>query len=276
MTMAEHHFDIDIAEKYGVNAAIILNNMYFWIKKNEANNVNFYDGCYWTYNSVKAFCDLFPYLSKSQITTALKKLESAGVIKTGNYNKSAYDRTTWYAFTEMGNELLGIADSKNKKSISDFNEMDFENIENGKSENSKPIPYENPNIKQLVEEVVLLYNSICVSFSKVQKISDRRVKAIKEILKQYNVDDIQKVFTNAENSDFLKGNNDRNWKADFDWLIDDEHFLRVLEDKYIDRNPKQQPQQSLDPKISYKGKKREDMTPEELEAAWNESWDDDV
>ena len=276
MTMAEHHFDIDIAEKYGVNAAIILNNMYFWIKKNEANNVNFYDGCYWTYNSVKAFCDLFPYLSKSQITTALKKLESAGVIKTGNYNKSAYDRTTWYAFTEMGNELLGIADSKNKKSISDFNEMDFENIENGKSENSKPIPYENPNIKQLVEEVVLLYNSICVSFSKVQKISDRRVKAIKGILKQYNVDDIQKVFTNAENSDFLKGNNDRNWKADFDWLIDDEHFLRVLEDKYIDRNPKQQPQQSLDPKISYKGKKREDMTPEELEAAWNESWDDDV
>ena len=276
MTMAEHHFDIDIAEKYGVNAAIILNNMYFWIKKNEANNVNFYDGCYWTYNSVKAFCDLFPYLSKSQITTALKKLESAGVIKTGNYNKSAYDRTTWYAFTEMGNELLGIADSKNKKSISDFNEMDFENIENGKSENSKPIPYENPNIKQLVEEVVLLYNSICVSFSKVQKISDRRVKAIKGILKQYNVDDIQKVFTNAENSDFLKGNNDRNWKADFDWLIDDEHFLRVLEDKYIDRNPKQQPQQSLDPKISYKGKKREDMTPEELDAAWNESWDDDV
>lgn len=276
MTMAEHHFDIDIAEKYGVNAAIILNNMYFWIKKNEANNVNFYDGCYWTYNSVKAFCDLFPYLSKSQITTALKKLESAGVIKTGNYNKSAYDRTTWYAFTEMGNELLGIADNKNKKSISDFNEMDSENIENGKSENSKPIPYENPNIKQLVEEVVLLYNSICVSFSKVQKISDRRVKAIKGILKQYNVDDIQKVFTNAENSDFLKGNNDRNWKADFDWLIDDEHFLRVLEDKYIDRSQKQKPQQSLDPKISYKGKKREDMTPEELEAAWNESWDDDV
>lgn len=232
MTMAEHHFDIDIAEKYGVNAAIILNNMYFWIKKNEANNVNFYDGCYWTYNSVKAFCDLFPYLSKSQITTALKRLEAAGVIKTGNYNKSAYDRTTWYAFTEMGNELLGIADGKNKKSISDFYEMDSENNENGKSENSKPIPYENPNVKPLVEEVVLLYNSICVSYPKVQKISERRKTAIKARLKDYTIDEFKKAFTNAENSDFLRGKNNRGWRADFDWLMNENNLAKALEGNY--------------------------------------------
>lgn len=230
--MAEHHFDIDIAEKYGVNAAIILDNMYFWIKKNEANNVNFYDGCYWTYNSVKAFCELFPYLSKSQITTALKKLEAAGVIKTGNYNKSAYDRTTWYAFTEMGNKLLGIANNKNQKSISDFNEMDYKNNENGNSKNSQPIPDNNPDINPLVEEVVQLYNSICVSFPKVQKISERRKTAIKARLKEFTIDEIKKAFENAENSSFLKGENNRGWRADFDWLMNENKLAKTLEGIY--------------------------------------------
>lgn len=261
MTMAEHHFDIDIAEKYGVNAAIILNNMYFWIKKNEANNVNFYDGCYWTYNSVKAFCDLFPYLSKSQITTALKKLEAAGVIKTGNYNKSAYDRTTWYAFTEMGNKLLGIANNKNQKSISDFNEMDYKNNENGNLKNSQPIPDNNPNIKPLVEEVVHLYNLICVSYPKVQKISERRKAAIKARLKDYTIDEFKKAFTNAENSDFLKGKNNRGWRANFDWFMNDNNLAKVLDGNYGNgggnNGGNQQPEQ---PKVD-----TSKMTFEELE-----------
>lgn len=64
----------------------------------------------------------------------------------------------------------------------------------------------------------------------------------------------------------------------------DDEKIQIL-DKSIERSwagvfelkeeEKKQPQQSLDPKISYKGKKREEMTPEELEAAWNESWDDE-
>lgn len=45
-----HNFDINIAEKYGINAAIILQNMYYWIEKNRANEKHFHDGYYWTYN----------------------------------------------------------------------------------------------------------------------------------------------------------------------------------------------------------------------------------
>lgn len=33
----KHLFDVDIAIKYGVNVAILLENMNYWIKKNEAN-----------------------------------------------------------------------------------------------------------------------------------------------------------------------------------------------------------------------------------------------
>lgn len=101
-----HFFDARIAKLYGVNCAVILQNIWHWIRKNEANGVNFYDGDTWTYNSTKAFSALFPYLSAKQIETALKKLREEGIIKTGNYNAVKYDRTLWYAVTEKGKSIL--------------------------------------------------------------------------------------------------------------------------------------------------------------------------
>ena len=138
----QHQFDIDIATEYGINAAIIIENMRFWISKNEANDTNFHDGRYWTYNSVKAFETLFPYMSISTISRTLKKLEEDGLIITGNYNKSSYDRTKWYAFTDKANELFKMC-----KSISRNDQMDLSEAENGFSENDEPIPDSKPDTK---------------------------------------------------------------------------------------------------------------------------------
>lgn len=127
----QHNFDTDIAQKYGVLEAILLNNIYFWIEKNRANNVNYYDDNYWTYNSIKALSKLFPYVSEKKISYALKHLVEEGILITGNYNKSAYDRTLWYAITEKGDSIL-----QNKK-------IDFTKWENGNTQNVEPIPYIN-------------------------------------------------------------------------------------------------------------------------------------
>lgn len=101
-----HSFDKDIAVAYGLTEAIILNHMQFWIEQNEANKLNYHDGSYWTYSTTKAYAEIFPYLSQRQIQCALKHLRDEGILKTGNYNKSAYDRTLWYAFTEKGISIM--------------------------------------------------------------------------------------------------------------------------------------------------------------------------
>ncbi|MGL5961477.1 MAG: hypothetical protein ACRCZ0_05935, partial [Cetobacterium sp.] len=54
------------------------------------------DGEHWTFNTAKAFQELFPYMKQSTITKKLKKLTEIGVFKTGNYNKLKFDRTAWY------------------------------------------------------------------------------------------------------------------------------------------------------------------------------------
>lgn len=89
-----------MAKEYGVENAVMIWNLQFWIELNETNGKHFYNGRYWTFNSVDAFMKQFPFWSRGQIRRILKSLEENDVIMTGNYNSSAYDRTMWYAFTD--------------------------------------------------------------------------------------------------------------------------------------------------------------------------------
>ena len=138
----EHSFNIELAKKYGILEAILLKNIYFWVKKNKANDKNLQDEYYWTYNSAKAFNELFPYASEKKIRSALSKLEKEGLIKVGNYNKVAYDRTKWYTLTEEGGMALNV-------DISDFTKRENGNYkkENGSEQNVTPIPDIKTNIK---------------------------------------------------------------------------------------------------------------------------------
>ena len=131
----KHIFDVDIAEKYGIHAAVLLENLGYWIKQNEANETNFYDGYYWTFNSRRAYREIFPYMSERQIDTAFHKLIDDGLVITGNYNKLAYDRTLWYALTQKG------------KSILHFDGMEITKTQNATQQNVSPIPDINTNIK---------------------------------------------------------------------------------------------------------------------------------
>ena len=124
--MSVHTFDTDIAARVGVNAAAIYQNILFWTEKNAANGRHIHDGKVWTYNSVKAMNALFPYLSTSQIKTAVSKLVEAGLVFEGNYNKSAYDRTKW----------VGVPSP-----------LHLSEIANGVAENRQPIPDSKPDTK---------------------------------------------------------------------------------------------------------------------------------
>lgn len=88
------------------------------------------------------------------------------------------------------------------------------------------------------QQIADLYNNTCVSFPRLKTLSDTRKKAIKARLRVYSLEDFKTLFTKAEASDFLKGSNDRNWSANFDWLIKDSNMAKVLDGNY-DNKPKQ-------------------------------------
>lgn len=96
----KHYFDVEVAKEVGVNAAIIYENISYWVKHNAKNGKNLKDGLFWTYATQKDIAAQFDYLSVKQVRTALEKLEACGYIKTGSFNRHGYDRTTWYTITE--------------------------------------------------------------------------------------------------------------------------------------------------------------------------------
>ena len=128
-----YSFDIDVAKEYGVNEAILITNLQFWIRKNQANDKNFYDGRYWTYNSIKAWQELFPFWTEKTIRTIINHLIEKGIIMTSNYNQSKYDRTLWYAFVDESIWLNG--------------KIHLPKRENGNDEMGKPIPDNKPDNK---------------------------------------------------------------------------------------------------------------------------------
>lgn len=95
-----YSFDTEHATRFGVDEAIVLQNLIYWISKNKANGINQHAGSTWTYSSASAFEKLFPFWNARKISRILASLESQGVIQCGNFNKVAYDRTKWYSLVD--------------------------------------------------------------------------------------------------------------------------------------------------------------------------------
>ena len=101
----KHSYEAEIAVKYGIEVAVVFDMFCFWINKNEANENNYHDGKYWTFNSAKGFKKIFPYWSEKKIQRILQKMVDEDLIIKGNYNENPWNQTSWYAFGNMGEKL---------------------------------------------------------------------------------------------------------------------------------------------------------------------------
>lgn len=127
--MTLHTFDPVVAQTVGINAAVVYQNLYFWCEKNKANNRHYYNNMWWTYNSIKAFDALFPYLTSKQVRSALDKLQANNLIASGCFNKAGYDRTKWYSVICLNGQ------------------MDMPKKANGIAQKGEPIPVVNTDEK---------------------------------------------------------------------------------------------------------------------------------
>lgn len=86
--------------------------------------------------------------------------------------------------------------------------------------------------KDKEKKIAEIYNSLCPNLPQVQKITEKRSKAIQNFLKEFTVEQFEQICSIANLSDFLTGNNNRGWKADFDFLMRPDKATNVLEGKY--------------------------------------------
>ena len=99
-------FSKKVAKEVGVEEAIMLNNIYFWVEHNKKGGSNYHNGKYWSYNSARDYSEQYEFWSEGQIRRILGNLEKKGYIETGNFNKMGYDKTKWYTVTEKAYHIL--------------------------------------------------------------------------------------------------------------------------------------------------------------------------
>ena len=88
-----------------------------------------------------------------------------------------------------------------------------------------------------------LWNETCKGFNNVHTLSkSRKAKISVRVTEMGGVEKamqtIEKLFRKVSESKFLNGDNDRSWKASFDWLFEnDKNWVKVMEGNYDNREP---------------------------------------
>jgi hypothetical protein len=72
----------------------------------------------------------------------------------------------------------------------------------------------------------------CLSDIPVAKMTALREKQLKARLKDCSLDEWQRAMDALERSAFCRGENDRGWIADFDFLLQPKSFTKLLEGAY--------------------------------------------
>ncbi len=179
-----HSFDTEMAEKVGIESAILYQNILFWVDKNEANNKNFINGYYWTYNSYEAWQKLFPYMKLNTIKNALRKLKEAGliVVKKGLNESNKWDKTNYYR------PLKSCSIDSQKNTPSEANENNDEYYTDNKQQ---IINTDTKKIDEVKEAITYLNEKANKSFNYKANANKKLINAI--LNQGYTLDDIKKV-----------------------------------------------------------------------------------
>lgn len=157
------------------------------------------------YPSISLICTEMA-MSKTSVYKYMDVLVGAGVVErkqtyNGNLKGKVIYRITDTAYsprfpTDSETESIKNTVSEDLGIRKDRNPTDVET--NNNSFNNNNINNSSIDYQQIAD----MYNNTCVSFPRLTVLSDRRKKAIKARLRQYSVEDFQRLFQMAENSSF--------------------------------------------------------------------------
>ena len=186
----------------------------------------------------------FFILMKPQIDANNKKYEDGRKggrpkkEKTSGFEENENSKTSGFE----NNKTIKTSGYEKSEMVSDFekpnvNDNDNVNVNVNDNDNVNVNENENVNEKHSYQLIADMYNATCVTLPKCTTLSESRKKALRARLNHYGIDDFQRLFEKANESNFLTGANNNNWTANFDWLIKDANMAKVLDGNY-DNKPR--------------------------------------
>jgi hypothetical protein len=86
-----------LAFAIGLNEAMVLQQVHYWVKINARSHRNKRLGYYWMYNTYEQWQkDNFPFWSKGTIKRTIHQLEDRHLLVGERLDKNPFNRTKWY------------------------------------------------------------------------------------------------------------------------------------------------------------------------------------
>jgi hypothetical protein len=185
-------------------------------------------------------------LSRHKQDQAVKALEKTGVLEKSvrGLPPKRYFRINYECLTNLFVKNQQINMSRIDKSIckksATNKELSNKELSNKEHDNKAEASLEAEKKSFDYKKVLELYAEHCKELPQVRALTDNRKKTLKS---WGNLEEIEEVFKKAGKSKFLAGVNDRKWKANFDWIINQTNRVKILEDAYIDKEVKEAPKE---------------------------------
>lgn len=209
MRSSTHHsFDVNLATELGsVDLAIIVQHFQFWITKNKKAKRNYKNGSFWTYQTLQDLQDTFPYWNSNKIrdlldllcngrTKRMGKVKMKPIMKRGNYNQTAYDRTLWYAFRVEADWIKIDNRIQKDDTICDMSQMEEGYATNRAATCHKPIPDTIPDTEQdtTTDQKVVVIPDFLTALKSLH------IDRAKQLAKDYEIEQLKMAFTMMQRS----------------------------------------------------------------------------
>ena len=84
-------------------------------------------------------------------------------------------------------------------------------------------------------DIQALFNTICTKLPQIKTLNETRKKRLKKIYleeAEHNVIFFKELFETVNKSNFLSGESEKGWKANFDWILKASNLTKILEGNY--------------------------------------------
>lgn len=195
-------------------------------------------------------------MKEQTFRTCMKRLVADGKIATTNdlFRSTLVTVLNYSRYIDCNESSLNVASEIERKSV--ISEQPHpQNEANSESPTpislfgddtpaEVPVPTKSKKRQEVdCDFIVNLYHDRCPSFPKVIKLSDKRKMKVRVRFEEmsYSYETLQEVFDRCEASRFMRGDNNRGWRADFDWIFaNPQNWIKVLEGKYDNRTTQYQ------------------------------------
>jgi len=226
-----------LAKAIGLNEAIILQQMHYWLSSTGAGVEH--DGRQWIYNTLEQWQEQFPFWSIDTIKRAIAGLRKAGIVEVQQLNKRKHDHTNFYTIryghTSLSDE--GKLPYSKVAECSDVTETTTETT----TENKNPCRQEaGDGYRFRFSEIRDAYNRICAPIlpacradTAIRKAQARKMVDLefngKRPFREHGLPMWESYFRDCLTNKHWIGENDRGWRADFDFVTNPKNAIKLLE-----------------------------------------------